>query len=74
MSIAKFTITYYYQKYHSGDIDKRHKRSATVYAANLTDAIDKVKDFDSGYLGVAEGGVQIKEIGSGKNNGSVSVS
>ena len=74
MSLAKFTISYYYKKYKTGDIDKKHNRTAIVYAATLAEAIDKVKDFDLEYLGVAEGGVQIREIGNDKNNSSSSAS
>ncbi len=61
MSKAKFTITYYYSKYPSGDIDKRNQRTATVYANNLIEAIQKVKEFDGEYLATAENGVQICE-------------
>ena len=62
MSIAKFTITYYHKKYEdSNDIDKRCQRTAIVYAQNLPEAIQKVKEFDDEYLAVAENGVAISE-------------
>lgn len=66
MSLAKFTITYYYKKYSEGDIDKRHTRTAIVYAKNLAEAIDKISDFDGEYISLADGGVCINELGSGK--------
>ena len=72
MSLARFTITYYYQRYVSGDIDKRHSRSACVYAANLSEAIRKVRAFDSEYISIAEGGVNIHETGDSKTAGKVS--
>jgi hypothetical protein len=73
MRLAKFTITYYYKNYTAGDIDKRHSRTAIVYAANLEDAIKKIKDFDGEFISVADGGVCINEIGGGKNESSSNV-
>ena len=71
--IAKFTISYYYKKYPSGDIDKRHTRTACVYASKLLDALKKIRDFDSEYISVADSGVSISEIGGGKNESSSTV-
>lgn len=73
MSSAKFTITYYYKRYTAGDIDKRHCRTAIVYAKNLADAIDKIKAFDGEYITVADGGVCINELGGGKNESGSNV-
>ena len=63
MSVATFTISYYYSKYASGDINKRNTRTASVYANNLAEAIQKVKAFDPEYLMTAENGVRINEHG-----------
>ncbi len=73
MSLAKFTITYYYKKYSAGDIDKRHSRTAIVYAKNLEDAISKIRDFDNEYILLADGGVCINEIGRDKKKSGSNV-
>lgn len=65
MSKAKFTITYYYVKYKSGDIDKRHTRTANVYADNLSDAIKKVQALDCDFIAIADSGVHINELAEG---------
>lgn len=66
MCLAKFTITYHYKKHMDGDVDKRHTRTATVYAENLAEAINKISAFDGEYISLADGGVCINEIGCGK--------
>lgn len=66
MSLAKFTITYHYKKHSSGEVDKRYTRTAIVYAKNLAEAIEKISDFDGEYISLADGGVCINELGSGK--------
>ena len=73
MSLAKFTITYYYQKYPTGDIDKRYTRTAIVYAKNLEESIEKIKDFDKEYISIADGGVCLNEIGGRKHESSSNV-
>lgn len=62
MNKAKFTITYYYTKYESGDTDKRHQRTASVWAHSLSEAIDKVKAFDPEFINIADSGVHISEV------------
>lgn len=39
----KFTIKYYYARYHTGAIDNTNTREATVYAENLNVAKEKIK-------------------------------
>ena len=70
MMNAKFTITYYYKKYESGDIDKRYSRTAIVYATNLSDAIKKIRALDNEYISVADNGVSINEM-RGKSENTV---
>lgn len=59
---AKFTISYYYEKYHTGNTNTDTTRTATVYANNLAEALIKVCEFDESFICIAYNGVIIEEI------------
>lgn len=46
----KFTIEYYYSKYHSGDIDCNKTRVGIVYAKSKDVAILKVRLTDNSFI------------------------
>lgn len=43
----KFTIEYYFYCYHTGELNTRVTRTATVYAKNLGEAINKTAQVDN---------------------------
>ena len=49
----KFTIEYYHEKYHTGDINYNKTRAATVFAKDRESAISKIRLADNDYIGVA---------------------
>ena len=48
--MCKFTIDYYYKKYHTGDTNKEEWRTATVIANTLEEALNKVRTIDPSYI------------------------
>lgn len=46
----KFTVDYYYQRYHTGAIDDSKTRQAVVFANNRAEAIEKVRKVDSHFI------------------------
>lgn len=62
----KFTIKYYYARYHTGAIDNTNTREATVYAENLNVAKEKIKKGDKDFESTAC--VSFEEITEGKDN------
>ena len=49
----KFTIEYYYERYHTGALNPNKTREASVLANTRKEAIGKIKDADACYLGIA---------------------
>lgn len=49
----KFTVEYYYMRYHTGNLDKTVTRTATVYAENLDEARKKIVKADNDFECVA---------------------
>lgn len=49
----KFTIEYYFERYHTGALNPNKTREAVVLANNRAEAIKKIKAVDDCYLGVA---------------------
>lgn len=45
-----FTIEYYYEYYHTGNLNTTDTRTATVYADNCGEAIKKVKNADNDFV------------------------
>ena len=64
---AKFTISYYYQHYHTGNINEKLTRTAIVYANNLDEAISKVVKLDDNFICIADNGVIAEEIKENDN-------
>ena len=50
----KFTIEYYYLRYHTGGINTGFTRTAIVYADNLTEAKKKIVKVDNDFECVAK--------------------
>ena len=48
----KFTIEYYYSKYHTGDINYNTTRVGIVYAKNKDVAVSKVRLTDSNFIDI----------------------
>jgi hypothetical protein len=46
----KFTVDYYYQRYHTGAIDESKTRKAVVFANNSSEAIKKVREVDRNFI------------------------
>lgn len=57
----RISIRYYYERYHTGELNTRNTRLATVYANTLDGAIKKVKQVDPDYEGIADDGVEFIE-------------
>lgn len=57
----RISIRYYYELYHTGELNTRNTRLATVYAGTLDGAIKKVKEVDPAYKGIADDGVEFME-------------
>ena len=49
----KFTVEYYYGRYHTGRINTEVSRNATVYAENLDEARKKIVKADNDFECVA---------------------
>lgn len=64
---AKFTISYHYQHYHTGNINEKLTRTAIVYADNLDEAISKVIKLDDNFICIADNGVIAEEIKENDN-------
>ena len=64
---AKFTISYHYQHYHTGNINEKLTRTAIVYADNLDEAISKVIKLDYNFICIADNGVIAEEIKENNN-------
>lgn len=45
-----FTIEYYYEYYHTGNLNTVDTRTAIVYADNRGEAIKKVKEADDDFV------------------------
>ena len=45
----KFTVEYYYRRYHTGSINTEASRKATVYAENLDEARKKILKADNNF-------------------------
>ena len=48
----KFTIEYYFARYHTGALNYNKTRIGVVFANNRADAISKLKLVDNDYLGI----------------------
>ena len=49
----RFTITYYYERDHTGYVDKSKTRTAVVTATNRKEAVQKVWQVDDNGISVA---------------------
>lgn len=49
----KFTVEYYYKRYHTGNISTKVSRNATVYAENLDEVRKKIVKVDNDFECVA---------------------
>ena len=49
----KFTVEYYYRRYHTGNLDKTVTRTATVYAESLNEATKMIVKADNDFKCVA---------------------
>ena len=49
----KFTVEYYYMRYHTGTINTDVSRNATVHAENLDEARKKILKVDNDFKCVA---------------------
>lgn len=50
----KFTITYYFDVYHTGEVNTNKARIGVVSAANKEKAVDKIKQVDKDFVCVAD--------------------
>lgn len=57
----KFTVDYYYQRYHTGVIDESKTRRAVVFANNRSEAIKKVREVDGNFIRSARVGFEEME-------------
>lgn len=55
-----FTIEYYYEYYHTGNLNTTDTRTAIVYADNRDEAIKKVKNADNHF--VSSKSISFREI------------
>lgn len=56
----KFTIEYYFSRYHTGELNTRATRKCVVTAANRQEAINKVVEADSSAISIAN--MQFEEV------------
>lgn len=62
----KFTVEYYYMRYHTGNLDKTVTRTATVYAESLNEATKMIVKADNDFECVAN--VSFEEMTEVKQN------
>lgn len=48
----RFTIEYYYEKYHTGTVNCDKARTAVVFAKNKQEAIAKVRSVDDLFISI----------------------
>lgn len=48
----RFTIEYYYQKYHTGGVNYNTTRTGSVFAKDREEAISKVRLADNNYISI----------------------
>ena len=46
----RFTIDYYYEKFHTGELNRTKTRRAMIIAKNKNEAIEKIKQVDEEYI------------------------
>lgn len=46
----RFTIDYYYEKFHTGELNRGKQRQAVVIAKTKEEAIEKIKQVDEEYI------------------------
>lgn len=56
----KFTIEYYFERYHTGALNYNSKRQGRVFANNRSEAIAKIKEIDDNYIGAAN--IEYEEV------------
>lgn len=49
----KFTIEYYFERYHTGALNYSRTRTGVVYANNRNEAVEKLREVDNSYIGSA---------------------
>jgi hypothetical protein len=50
--VNKFTIEYYCERFHTGDLNYNKIRTGVVFANGREDAISKVRLADNNYIGI----------------------
>lgn len=50
----RFTIEYYYERYHTGNINYSAKRKAVVFGKDKGEAIEKIEQADKCFITIAE--------------------
>ena len=48
----KFTIEYYCERYHTGDLNYNKTRTGVVFANDRNEAVSKVRLADNDYIGI----------------------
>ena len=48
----KFTIEYYCERFHTGDINYNKTRTGVVFAKDREEAVSKVRLSDNDYIGI----------------------
>ena len=61
----KFTIEYYYERYHTGALNPNKTRTGVVFAKNRSEAISKIELVDNNYLGIKN--VTFEEADDGRD-------
>ena len=46
----KFTIEYYFERYHTGELNYSRKRTGVVLANNRNEAVKKLCEADNNYI------------------------
>lgn len=50
--MKRFTIEYYCEKYHTGDVNYNKTRTGIVFAKDREEAVSKVRLADNNYIGI----------------------
>jgi hypothetical protein len=59
----KFTIEYYFERYHTGALNYSSTRTGVVLASNRDEALKKIREVDNNYIGSAH--ITFEEVEGG---------
>lgn len=59
----KFTVEYYFSRYHTGSVNEERTRTAVVFANNRKEAVDKIREVDDHFIRSAK--ITFEEVKGG---------